>query len=386
MIKVTCVCGRKIAAPDKFLNKRVKCPQCGRPVMVAPAESPAAAPVVETPQLAPMISQPAIPAAPTVAEASSPPAAELESPAPAAAAEDFPTEPVAAETPIAQEATATPNLIAIEPVSANGEAKKTPAALAAKEVMNAEAPPAAPRPIFKTTLPSEVLDAAGFEPEPGEARLPTLLGLAALLIGGAGAGALWLTVFAKWSLDIAIAGGVFALLGIIISLARRRAGLVLPVIGLLICGAAAAQPWVAPTMGGPGLAGYPQSTQRKSSSEDAAMREGESRAILSVDFLRPVRGSKSIVPEYSYKLTNRSGKAIKLIDGSIQFFDRDHNPLGGMHLSIKTPIANNASLEGQDEWPVDPRLQDMIAGNQTSAEFRAEAVVYGDGSTQTFAH
>ena len=68
MIKVTCECGRKISASDKFLNKRVKCPQCGRPVLIAPApsnvEASTAASDVPTIVTAPATAKLVVPATP----------------------------------------------------------------------------------------------------------------------------------------------------------------------------------------------------------------------------------------------------------------------------------------------------------------------------------
>src|SRR5258708_3919566 len=57
MIRLQCECGRRINAPDQYLGKRVKCPKCGKGILVgakggrAPASEPTpagkASPVVE---------------------------------------------------------------------------------------------------------------------------------------------------------------------------------------------------------------------------------------------------------------------------------------------------------------------------------------------------
>ena len=251
-----------------------------------------------------------------------------------------------------------------------------------------ESAPASPtsRPLFKTVLSDEVLEAPGFEADPGQANLPILLGLAALLIGAAGAGARWVTVFNKWSLYIAIAGAVLGFLGIVMSLARRRAGLLLPIFGTLICLAAVGQPWVTPLLGGPGSPGYQNKGPKKTEQDTSALHEGESRGILSVEWIRPTPGSNGVAADYSYKLSNQTLKAIRFVHGSIQIYDRQHNLLCGLGLDINSPIAAGGAIEQKSTWSVDPRIQDMIAGNQTTAEFRVDTVTFSSGIVQTFEH
>lgn len=55
-IRVTCACGKALAAPPKLAGKRVKCPKCGEPVLV-PAPEPEidfAAPLAPSPDPSPM--------------------------------------------------------------------------------------------------------------------------------------------------------------------------------------------------------------------------------------------------------------------------------------------------------------------------------------------
>jgi len=380
MIKFQCECGRKIAAPDQWLGKRVRCPQCGKPVLVQ--ESLAMAPVVPTPRLEP----------------APPPEPKHES-----AVADSGRAPGSAG--ISESDDDGESQFGIKRDSAHRPPSLTPEASAGKAEGPDEReetddpfediPPVinvSPRKVFvaPNAPPMEYIDQA---PTPG-GRAPLILGLLGLLAGCAGAALYWVPTV-EWYVSPAVGGvGVFlALVGVILSLRRERHGLLLPILATLVSALAVSLPWLLPVVqdalsrpiATPTTPTTPTHdwTLDKKDDIDESMR----KMVVAVDSIRLVGGKDGPTGVLEYKLTNKSSKPIKLLEGSIQLYDKDHKFLGALSLDAsfeKSPLVPGASTNGKNTWPMDASVEQSLADSQATAEYRAQSVTYADGSQEKF--
>lgn len=365
MIRLQCVCGRKIAAPDPWLGKRVKCPQCGQPVLVVPAEAPAAGTPVQT--LAPDQSaaiESSIRAAPSPVSTRTVTGEQSES---AGAGESKPPE----ELPPAPRVDVAP----AEP---------------------APAPSAKPRRLVAPPPPVHAdvqADQAAHEKESAQdeedfesrrARLPRFLGVLGILIALGAAASCWIPQIEPWTLYVALGGVAVATLGFGLAMSRHRIGLALPLVGLFLSLLAMAFPWALPRMGKFAPAPYLARVEQARHDRDDAATDAQSRGILSVDWVRLTGNKESLAPEVEYRLINRSGKVIQLIEGSIQLSDRDHRALGGFLLNLSGPIEVGAAIQGKNNWTMEDAAQAALADHKVDADYKARQVLYADGATQSF--
>lgn len=382
MIRLQCECGRKIAAPDQWLGKRVKCPQCGRPVLVAP---PGAAPA----QSAPLQAAPAHPApAPREPVEQSAPQTEPVVLGRSSAEED--EAPISSRVAVASssrvdeqdeqspeipEPSAQVSAPSIEPVR--------PSAATAPQV-RFEPPqsPTVPSPEKTADLPPGEDDESEFYEK--QKRLPRVLGTLGLLIAVAAGAACWVPQLDQVTLYIALGGVAISTIGFGLSMSRYRLGLAMPVIGLVASLLAMAMPYVLPAFPRIAPVRYVQRADQAKEHEAEVEAESQRRGLLSVESLRLTGAKDSLAPEVAYKLINRSGKTIKQITGSIQLIDRDHRALGGLALNLSGPYEPNEVIEGKNEWTMEDATQSAIADNHFTADYRADQVVYSDGSTKSY--
>lgn len=358
MIPLQCVCGRKIAAPDKWLGKRVKCPQCGKPVLVAVADDAAIEPPVPASAPAPASEPPATsPSAPSPVVPTNFPAAESETPA------------VASSAIIPEETRST------EPPQPAPDAGSSEPSRPSKPLL-------APR-------SSEPMQMAPKEEKDEDYSLklgclPRVLGALGILVAiGAGVSC-WFPPLDAWTAYIALGGVAISTLGFGLSMSRYRAGLLLPVIGLVLSLAAIGLPVVLQKVPKIAPRQYLQKADEARRQHEQAAEESQRRGILSVESIHLADNKDPLAAEVSYKLINRSGKAIKLIEGSLQFTDREHRSLGGLALNLAGPIAPSGAVEGKNTWTMEDALRQAISENKFTAEYRAQTVVYSDGTIKTY--
>jgi hypothetical protein len=215
-------------------------------------------------------------------------------------------------------------------------------------------------------------------------RLPRLMGILGLLVAiGAGASC-WLPPLDQWTLYIAWGGVAFSTIGLGLSMSRYRVGLLMPVVGLVASLIALSFPAIVPYFGKAAPAHNLQQTADDRRQHEAAEEEAQRRGILSVESIQLTGNKDSLAAELAYKLINRSGKAIKAIEGSIRLTDRDHHSLGGLSLNLSGPFAPNGVIDGKNTWTMEDATQQAIADNKFTAEYRAQEVIYADGSVQTY--
>lgn len=424
MIRLQCACGRKIAAPDAWLGKRVKCPQCGKPVLVAPTDAPAtvapaAAPPAATPEIAapqtesPRAETPQVASArvesprvkiPEIAPSHEEPA-QIEPARVEDAREDAgppsaptrrqnakrsvpPSDTEAAPPPVATQADVgepAPPAPATEPANPPGPGSATPSVQKVRRT-----PFVAPTPPGAATESQPVLASEAFPDDDDDdfytkqQRLPRFLGTLGLLIALAAGASCWFPQLDRSSLFIALGGVAISTLGFGLSMSRHRIGLTMPIIGLLFSLAALGLPSALPYMGKLAPAHYMAHEEEIRQKKADAEVEAQRRGLLSVVNLRLTGNKGGAAPEVAYKLVNKSGKVIRLIQGSIQLTDRDHRPLGGLVMNVTGPIQPGGSFDGTNDWTMSEAIQSAIAENKFDADYRANDVVYGDGTVQTF--
>lgn len=369
MIRLECACGRKIAAPDQWLGKRVKCPQCGKPVLVV---SPDAAPVQTAGAEAPV--QRAAPIASI---------AETEAPAPQ----------VARISPVS----VAPAPIVEEPKEELRERMESAPPVAGSATESVQPPEHEGSAIAEPVAAPAVLGpASGLEPVPPadeededdfymkQKGLPRLLGTLGLLVAiGAGVSC-WAPQFDGWTLYIALAGVALSTMGFGLSMSRYRLGLAMPVIGLIASLAALAFPHMLPLFGKFAPAHYVERADQEREQKAEAEAEAQRRGLIAVESLRLTGNKDSLAPELAYKLINRSGKTITQVVGSIQLTDRDHRSLGGLALNLKGPYGPNDVIDGKNEWTMEDATQSAIADNHFTAEYRVDQVNYSDGTVKNY--
>jgi hypothetical protein len=385
MIRLQCACGKRIAAPDPWLGKRVKCPQCGQPVLVVPADAPAAeAPAAQTPR-AEILGQtsrtePSAVAAPQVAAGT---ARTVDNPRSidSETASALPMPPVVRESEPQSQRPA--------PIETSNWVDDSEPEIATAGTIQPPAP--APSAIPRVTPVQRPMTAAEAFPDDDEddfytkqQRLPRVLGTLGLLVALAAAVSCWFPQFDRSTLYIALGGVAIATIGFGLSMSRHRVGLTMPLIGLIASLLAMCLPFVLPHFGKIAPAHYMARVEDARQQKADAEVEAQRRGILSVVSLQLTGSKNAAAPEVAYKLINKSGKVIQAIEGSIQLTDRDHRPIGGMVMNVPGPIKPGATVQGSNNWTMEQATQSALAESKFDADYRANAVVYGDGTVMTF--
>jgi hypothetical protein len=392
MIKFQCECGRKIAAPDQWLGKRVKCPQCGRPVLVQ--ESQATAPVVKP--------EPVVVPPPTVERehgfesetasgsqsgsySESEPHGGSES---EAGSEDQTDHDLSGRHEFDQHSA--PVASPSDSAFAHGPEPENDSGPVAEPEMRFFVPPAA---AIQSAKPMAIPTPAQqdyYENEESWGRRPRNFGIASLIFGLVGAGIFFIPTISdfsisQYSIEVAGVGVLLAIIGLITSLRQDKAAISWPVISLFICVVAGGLHWLMPLVTGQTAAPIrPASKPQVDDNKEAAL-ETQRRLYLSVDSVRIAKSG--LASDVEYKLTNRGSRPIAGISGSLQVYDPEHKPVGGLALSFdftKSPLAVGASVTGRSTWSLDPRVQDAMNDAHSIFDYRAERVDFGDGTVQHF--
>lgn len=382
MIRVQCDCGKEIAAPDRWLGMRVKCPQCGSPVVVRTTEG-AAGDTASGESLS--IGESAVGGE---TETSSHVAMAIEN----GAAEATPSDPATnadLSLPVNGDSVVEPAVTG-EPAhgvasSAGSEASPDP-----RQAGEPVAPPAprkrllAPKPpvnaVLHVPIPKdEEADDRDYDPR----TQPRILGTVALLIALASGAAYWVPVARPWAVPAAGVAFALAAIGFTLAMSRHRLGYWIPLVALLVSCAALAIPSV---MKGRLAADASHSGSSGYEPEDVG-EAARSRKVLKVALLRPVKsGGGGKVADLEFKLTNTTGRAVDAVEGSIWLYDRDHSLLDKLRLNVGTPLGPGKSFEGTSTWTISSdRAASALEGNHFTAEYRADAVRYADGSQDSFA-
>ena len=368
MIRLQCVCGRQIAAPEKWLGKRVKCPQCGKPVLVAVPDAPA----VEA-------------AAPATSPVHS---AQSFVPLGADRGEAAPGVQPGAPQPQVSSTTVEPEIAtpAAGPTWPRTARDQPPQASHESAAQTASLPPSKPLLAPRSDAPME-MPPADQEDEDfylKRARLPRALGILGVLVALGACASCWTPPLDEWTLYIALGGVAISTLGFGLSMSRYRVGLLMPVLGLIASLGAMSFPAVVQKFPRIAPARYLEKADEARRQHEEASDESQRRGLLSVESIQLTGNKDSLAPEVSYKLINRSGKAIKAIEGSIQFADREHRSLGGLALTRVGTFPPNGVIEGTNTWTMEDATQQAIADKKFTAEYRAQTVVYTDGTVKTY--
>ena len=367
MIKLQCECGRRINAPDQYLGKRVKCPKCGKGILVGPGGG--RAPVEEP--------APAGRSSGSFPFADSAPVVESPAPRSTPAAEMTHDEVAVSKTEDSAPDFSTSDMADIESSApddplTNDAVRTDPPAISAKA-------PVAPA--------SEAAPAEGEGPEdPYRRRGMSLLGLVAIVLGLAGAAMYFVPQVAKFFIFVAGAGVAVGLVGLIVSIARNRTRPTLAVLGILVSAAAIGLYWLPLLRGDSGRHGNQSVAQPGPPEVSDAARAADDmrrRSFISVTYLEPT-GSGSVVPELEYKLTNKTGKEIKAFGGRIEIYDSSHNWLTNLGIGEIKPVAAGGVSHGKGTWPLDQHALSLIKDRRVVTEYRADYISYADGTTERF--
>jgi DNA-directed RNA polymerase subunit RPC12/RpoP len=376
MIRLQCDCGREITAPDGWLGMRVKCPQCGSPVIVRARDGDAEIPSNDAARRSEMIGESVVggesEAAAHLATAIDSGPVEIGHPSAPANGDPF-VEPAAGEEPAQGIASSAGS----ESSADSGQTGEPVAPPAPRKRLLAPKPPV--NAVLHVPIPKdEEADDRDYDPR----THPRILGTAALLIGLAAGAAYWFPVARPWAVPAAGVAFALAAIGFTLAMSRHRLGYWVPLVALVVSCAALAIPSVmkgrfATDAAHSGSSGYePEDTG------DAA----RSRKVLKVALLRPVKSNGGKIADLEFKLINTTGRAVDAVDGSLWLYDRDHGLLDKLRLNVSTPLGPGKAFEGTSTWTLSSdRAASALEGNHFTAEYRADAVRYADGSQDTFA-
>jgi len=378
MIKFQCECGRKIAAPDQWLGRRVKCPQCGKPVLVQETAAVApAAPAVPAPQ-------------PAVEEKHEPTATPDIGPV-AGSASDAEHHAAGSQFNVGSgdDKTHAPRSSSQTPEGRAGDEAADSDAIEDNGDTTSQHPAptvnAPPRQVFVAPQAPPVQHE---HREGSHGRGPLLFGVLALIAAIAGAVLYWVPTVESYVSPVVAGLGLFlAIISLILSLRRERTGLAFPVLATVVSLLALSLPWTLPVI--QGASSHSESAPAKVWTADKtdAANESMRRMVIAVDSLQLTGDKGGPTAAVEYKLTNKGSRAIKSAAGSIQLYDKDHKSLGALALDPdfgKTPLAPGASANRKSTWPMDSAMQQALSANLATAEYRAETVTFGDGTVEKF--
>jgi hypothetical protein len=370
MIRLQCECGRRINAPDQYLGKRVKCPKCGKGILVG--ANGGRAPVADPTPTGNAVTF----AAPSPFAESTP---VTESPAPRSMPSAGTTHE---DLVVSQRVTSGPDI-------STSELDDTESAAAelhfSEDSIRAEPPAASDKPREAPAAEAAPAPEEGRE-DPYRRRGISLLGLLAIVLGLAGAAMYFVPQVAKFFIFVAGAGAAIGLIGLILSIGRRRTRPILAVLGILVSAAAIGLYWL-PLIRGDSQQQANQSNVHTGPPEvsEAARAADETRrrSFITVTFLEPT-GSDSVVPDLEYKLTNKSGKDIKAFGGRIEIYDSAHNWLTNLGIGEIKPVAAGGVSHGKGTWPLDQHTLSLLKDRRVTTEYRADYISYADGTTERF--
>jgi hypothetical protein len=113
-----------------------------------------------------------------------------------------------------------------------------------------------------------------------------------------------------------------------------------------------------------------------------AIVDYQRRHVLAVDSIHAIGSVDS--PRAQYQLRNVSGRAIAFAAGSIQLFDSDGIPVGGVAATVSEPLSPGQSVTGGATWKVPDALKTVVGGGSGAAYFWADYIRFGDDTVQSF--
>jgi hypothetical protein len=106
--------------------------------------------------------------------------------------------------------------------------------------------------------------------------------------------------------------------------------------------------------------------------------------VDSVRFVNPLLPDDAWA-QVEFKLTNRTGKVINELYGSIRLYDVNHNLLGTVAANVVEPLGVGETVTGVTRWSLmDPASRSALASGKITADYRADRVFFSDGATQRF--
>jgi hypothetical protein len=248
------------------------------------------------------------------------------------------------------------------------------------------APPTIPKPP-KSALELTPEQQHYYDDEVSWGRWPRIIGIVSMIVGAAAAGVFFIPDITSYSLIVASAGALLAIIAIILSMRQEWAGIGWPIFGMLFSAVAAGLPWILPQI--TGNIPPPPSIHPHVADQKEADIELQRRAFLSVDTVKLAKGTGITVSDVEFTLTNKGTKPIAKITGSLRFYDLDHKLIGSLSLEMgfgQTPLPPGRSVTERRTWTLDPAVHDALADNRATADYRAAIVVFADGSTADFSH
>ena len=397
MIKFQCECGRKIAAPDQWLGKRVKCPQCGKPVLVQQSVAVASALQPQPMAVPPQVMEPE-----HSSESDASPDSgfgrnehtdqnERSEHDEHVEHSEHSEQNQDGEHGEEREPQDAPPMISPFSNARNGGDYSGPATTPETHFF---VPPASsssqglPKPNVVPTLDPQHY----YDDEASWGRWPRNFGIMSLLVGAVAAGLYFIPATSSAGTFVAGAGALLAIIGIVLSLRQDRAAFPWPAIALFVSIVAGGLPWLMPLIIGDQTPPAAINSNRRPPKEDPseADKEARRRMFISVDSMLLVNDRNGLATDIEYRLTNKSGKAIARFEGSVQVSTIvDHKPITGLGLGIdfgKTPFPIGSSLAGRKTWSLDPGVRELLAQKQAGFDYRATSITFVDGTQENFDH
>jgi hypothetical protein len=205
---------------------------------------------------------------------------------------------------------------------------------------------------------------------PSSKRRKSLWGMLAIAAGVLGAAANFIAPARVASIPLCGAGLLLGIAGVYFALKRKRAGFVLPIIGVIICAAATAL--VVYDWPHGNRLGQEAATPTAQELADRARAQRIAQANIQVQFvsLRPAEGGKYDLT-FSYKcLTN--GMSVSRLDGELRISDASGHEIETLGaFESFSPSLGNEPVRREDRWTIDPstaqRLQEDAS--QLKVEF-----------------
>ena len=290
MIKFQCECGRKIAAPDQWLGKRVKCPQCGKPVLVQQSVAVASALQPQPMAVPPQVMEPE-----HSSESDASPDSgfgrnehtdqnERSEHDEHVEHSEHSEQNQDGEHGEEREPQDAPPMISPFSNARNGGDYSGPATTPETHFF---VPPASsssqglPKPNVVPTLDPQHY----YDDEASWGRWPRNFGIMSLLVGAVAAGLYFIPATSSAGTFVAGAGALLAIIGIVLSLRQDRAAFPWPAIALFVSIVAGGLPWLMPLIIGDQTPPAAINSNRRPPKEDPseADKEARRRMFISVD-------------------------------------------------------------------------------------------------------
>lgn len=192
------------------------------------------------------------------------------------------------------------------------------------------------------------------------------------------------------SIVFAVAGLGLGLMGLTVAQIRGRGGALVPVIGLVVCAlaaipghclhpkSAAPQPAVAAPANG-----QIDAETKPPPTPGAGLRKA---AVIGAEYIG-YRMTDYGAPQFRFRLSNKTGKAIKSFRGSvIMIKPKTARPVLGLYLRCNQPMSAGGGVNVSGVWSLASKEEKQIKeqGKGLLIEFVARRITYQDGSSEEF--